>query len=114
MRLFAFGFVLVNGAVLAWAQPPSCLPTSVPPLVRLEGYTERISDITYRCTAPGSSSFTGNLTIALNTEVTNRVGPGNTLLGINVTADNIPLANTPILVNSNTVTYNGLIIPFNA
>src|SRR5262245_7574481 len=101
MRLCAFVFALSNGAAIAWAQPPSCVPTSVPPLVRFEGYTERVSDITYRCTGPAATNFTANLTISLTTEVTNRLGAGNTLLGIAVTADNVTLLVTPTLVNSN-------------
>src|SRR5579864_6837136 len=91
-RLFypSFSFFLITSALgLANAQTIlTCNSTSVPPIVHTEGITERIGDIVLNCSGgnPGAS-ITGNLSIFLSVNMTNRVA-GNTITDVVFTIDN--------------------------
>jgi len=64
--LSAVIFVLA-GSLALHAQTSGLLAatTSVPPIVRAEGLSERIADVVYVCTGSAALPITGNLTIAL-------------------------------------------------
>ncbi|HTS48677.1 MAG TPA: IPT/TIG domain-containing protein [Bryobacteraceae bacterium] len=95
----------------AFAQNLTCNAAAQPPLVRKEGLAERTGDIALTCAGgtPGAK-ITGNLTLFLSVNITNRLGAGNTVTGIVFTADNGsgPQAiNTPgILTAPSTLVYN--------
>jgi uncharacterized protein (TIGR03437 family) len=93
------------------AQPTICSPSAVPTIVRSEGLTERVGDILYRCTGVPNTAFTVNLSISLNTNITNRISAGNMLTGIITTVDSgsgpQPLLTPPLLSGQNMLLYNG-------
>src|ERR1700732_3461788 len=88
---YTFVFLPLVCASILSAQPiqnATCVTSAVPPIVRAEGLTERIGDILYACTGAPNTTFTGNFSIALNANVTNRISANTTLTGIVLTADN--------------------------
>jgi len=96
----------------AFAQNLTCNAAAQPPLVRQEGLAERTGDIVFTCTGgtPGAQ-ITGNLTLFLGVNITNRLSTGNTVTGVVFTADNGsgPQAiNAPaVLTAASTLVYNG-------
>src|SRR5437879_761953 len=115
VRTFLLMGALVQGLL---AQTTTCQTSAVPPIIRSEGVSERIGDIVYRCTRTPNAVIPGNFTVALNTNITNRISSGNLLTGIVFTIDTgsgpqaTPVA--PILINANTLTFNGVSIPMSA
>ena len=104
--------------VAVWGQQNiSCVPSAVPPLVRAEGLTERISDLVYQCTGPANAVVTANLTVGLNTNVTNRLS-GSALTGLTVTADRgngpQPVSFLAQLVSASSFAINGIQIPLSS
>src|SRR6202035_1522739 len=90
-RLFysCFSFLLISSAFsLANAQTIlTCDSTSVPPIVHQEGIAERIGDIVLNCSGGMPlASVSGNLSIFLSVNVTNRVA-GTTVTDIVFTMD---------------------------
>src|SRR5579883_2992981 len=83
--LFAFLFI---GS--AFAQNLNCTAAAQPPLVRQEGLTERTGDIVLTCSGGTPNlQVTGNLTLFLSVNITNRVAPGtNRVTDVVFTADN--------------------------
>src|SRR6266404_5870907 len=79
--------ITVSSSLLS-AQSTICVTSAVPPLVRVEGLTERVGDILYTCTGVPNSTFTGNFSVALTTNVTNHISSGIMLTGIVFTSDN--------------------------
>src|SRR5579872_5811929 len=73
----------------AFAQNLTCNAAAQPPLVRQEGLAERTGDIVLTCAGgtPGAQ-ITGNLTLFLSVNITNRIGAGNIVTGVVFTADN--------------------------
>jgi uncharacterized protein (TIGR03437 family) len=100
---------LVAGAL---AQNLTCNVAAQPPVVREEGLTERTGDIVLNCSGgrPGTS-ITGNLTLFLSVNLTNRITADNTVTDVVFTADNGsgPQAiSTPgILTPPSTLAFNG-------
>lgn len=96
------------------AQNPNtvCVASAKPPIVRSEGITERIGEITLDCSGQPGTQLSVNLTISLNANVTNRISSGNQLTGIIFTIDSGtgPQAVTvvPMLASPNTLAYNGV------
>jgi uncharacterized protein (TIGR03437 family) len=90
----------------------TCNATSVPPIVRAEGITERIGDIVVNCSggAPGAK-ITGNFGVFLPVNVTNRIA-GTTISGVNFTVDSgsgPQAVTTPgTLAGPGNIVYNGL------
>src|ERR1700751_4676654 len=81
-RLFyaCFFCLLISSAFgLANAQTIlTCNSTSVPPIVHVEGIAERIGDIVLNCSGGmPAAQITGNLSIFLSVNVTNRVSGSN-------------------------------------
>src|SRR5450755_783764 len=102
----ALFIVLSLGGLLQAQSPVACGTTSVPPLVRAEGLSERIADVVYVCSGSPNLPITGNFTIALNTEISNRLSAGNLVTGIVFTVDSgsgpAPFLIQPYLSSSNT------------
>src|ERR1700693_3774722 len=92
LRLFysCFSFFLISSAFgLANAQTIlTCNSTSVPPIVHSEGIAERVGDIVLNCSGGmPAAQITGNLSIFLSVNVTNRVA-GTTVTDVAFTIDN--------------------------
>jgi len=103
--------VLPVTALLGQGTSPSCTVTAVTPTVRAEGLTERLGDIVFSCTAPPGTAVTGNLSVFLNTNITNREF-GDGVLDAALTV-NGALANTPPRRGgASLVTFNGLQFAF--
>src|ERR1700719_4632156 len=86
----SFAFLLVFGFSAAFASTSAvtCLATADPPVVHGEGIAERTGDIVMNCAGgTPNASITGNLSVFLNVNITNRLS-GNSVLGIVLTADN--------------------------
>ena len=80
--------LLILGSIgLAAAQPAICSTSATDTLVRAEGLTERIGDIIYSCTGTPGTSFTVDLSVQLNTAITNRISTGNIVTGTILTVD---------------------------
>lgn len=102
------------------AQPTVCSTSGAPTIVRYEGLAERIGDILYTCTGAPSAMLTVNLSVALNTSITNRLSSGNTsgnyVTGTILTVDNgsgpqaVPVQ--PLLLSQNNLVWNGVPLTF--
>jgi uncharacterized protein (TIGR03437 family) len=103
--------IAVLAGVIA-AQPNVCSTTAAPVILRAEGLTEVIGDILYTCTGAPSSQMAVNLSVQLNTGITNRLSSGNTVTGPALTVDSGsgPQAVTvqPILQSPNNLIWNGV------
>ncbi|HYO83124.1 MAG TPA: IPT/TIG domain-containing protein, partial [Bryobacteraceae bacterium] len=93
-----------------WAQSGiSCQTTPVTPILRSEGVAERLGDIVLTCTGAPNTTVRGNLTVFLNTTVTNRdLGSGN--LDAILAIDEVPAGVPARLDGTNRVTWSGLTI----
>ena len=84
-RSYRFAFYLLTALVClqrasAQSSPLTCNATSVPPIVRGEGLTERIGNIVIFCSGgTANARITGNFSVFLSVNITNRIS------GINVT-----------------------------
>jgi uncharacterized protein (TIGR03437 family) len=109
MKLF---FLFAAAAGLAAAQPNVCSTTAAPVILRAEGLTEPIGDIVYTCTGAPGSMLTVNLSVQLNTGITNRLSSGTTVTGpaLTVNSGSGPQAVTvqPILQSPNNLIWNGV------
>lgn len=91
----------------------TCNQASVSPVIRGEGITERIGDIVFNCSGgtPGAT-ITGNFSIFLNVNITNRVAKNGNVAGVIFSIDNgsgPEPVNVPGVLNaSNTLVYNGV------
>ena len=114
-RLSAFFIVVASAGVLSAQPVVSCGTTSVPPVVRAEGLSERVADVVYVCSGSPNLPVTGNFTITLNTEIANRLSSGNLVTGIIFTIDSgsgpAPVLTQPYLSSSNTLVYTNVAIP---
>ena len=106
-------FLITSALGLANAQTIlTCNSTSVPPIVHTEGITERIGDIVLNCSGgnPGAS-ITGNLSIFLSVNMTNRVA-GNTITDVVFTIDNgsgpQPVSVPGTITGPSSLVYNGV------
>lgn len=114
MKLF---FLIAAAAGIAAAQPSVCSTTAAPVILRAEGLTERIGDILYTCTGAPGAALTVNLSVQLNTGITNRLSTGNTVTGTAVTLGGSgPPSVTvqPILQSSNNLIWNGVPLQYSA
>jgi len=109
--------ILVSIGVIA-AQPNVCSTTAAPVILRAEGLTERIGDILYTCTGAPGAQLTVNLSVQLNTGITNRLSSGNTVTGpvLTVNSGSGPQAVTvqPILLTQNNLIWNGVPLQYSA
>jgi uncharacterized protein (TIGR03437 family) len=107
---YAVFFILLADSVLG--QTLTCTAAAQPPLVSSEGLAERTGDIVLTCSGGAQSAqITGNLTLFLSVNITNRV-TANGVTGINFTADNGTGPQTisvpGILIAPGTLVYNGV------
>ena len=111
-------FLMAAAADVIAAQPNVCSTTAAPVILHAEGLTERIGDILYTCTGPPGSQLTVNLSVQLNTGITNRLSSGNTVTGTAMTVDSGsgPQAVTvqPILQSPNNLIWNGVPLHYSA
>jgi uncharacterized protein (TIGR03437 family) len=112
-------FFLILGSIgLVAAQPNACSTTSATTIVRAEGLTERIGDIVFNCTGVPSTTLSVNLSVQMNTGITNRISAGSVLTGIIFTVDNGsgPQAVTvqPLLLTPSTLVWNGVTLTYSA
>jgi len=105
---------LAGTSLLAQQAPiSSCAITSVTPIVHAEGVAERMGDIVFDCTGPSGVQITGNLSIFLNTAVTNKQSSTGTIDA--VLTVNGSLANVQGILNgTNQLAFNGLQFTFPA
>lgn len=100
------------------AQPNICSTTAGPVILHAEGLAERIGDILYTCSGAPGSQLTVNLSVQLNTGITNRISSGNTVTGPALTVNNGsgPQAATvqPILLTQNNLIWSGVPLTFSA
>jgi uncharacterized protein (TIGR03437 family) len=81
-------FVLAGPSVASAATPINCTPAAAYPLIHSEGITERIGDIVFYCSGGSAGALiTGNLSVSLNVNITNRVA-GNDVTDVVFTIDN--------------------------
>jgi uncharacterized protein (TIGR03437 family) len=110
--LSAFFIVCVSPGLLSAQPVVSCGTTSVPPVVRAEGLSERVADVVYVCSGNPNLPITGNFTITLNTEISNRLSSGGLVTGIVFTIDSgsgpAPVLIQPYLSSSNTLVYTAV------
>jgi uncharacterized protein (TIGR03437 family) len=117
-NLFLPVLCLIYGAGTLLAQSVVCVTSAIPPVVRAEGLTERVGDILLDCTGTPGNVVTANISIGLNTNLTNRLSSANTITGTVFTIDSgagpQPVLMQPFLMNSTTLTYNNVTIAFSA
>ena len=65
----------------------SCTAAGVPAIVRAEGLAEPVGDILLTCTGTPGGTVSGNLTVFLNVNITNRLTAAGNLVGATLTAD---------------------------
>lgn len=110
--LFAAALLLPFAAVFAQSPLLTCNAVSVPPIVRGEGLTERVGDIVLYC-AGGmpNARITGNFSIFLSVNITNRVS-GNNVTDVIFTADSgsgpQPVTVPGTIAGPSNLVYNGL------
>jgi uncharacterized protein (TIGR03437 family) len=113
--------VLSTGSL--FSQNTVCVTSATPPIVRAEGLTERIGDLELTCTGTPGNTIDANVTISLNTNITNRIsitpGPsGPTLTGIVFTVDSgagpQPVLTPPLAAGNTAVAFNGVSLTFSA
>ena len=85
-RIISLAFILFVSALSAFAQIPSCGPTSITAPVHSDGLTEQLGQITLTCSGgPVGSQVAADLFLSLPTNITNRLAAdGLTLQNINV------------------------------
>jgi uncharacterized protein (TIGR03437 family) len=114
--MFLLVLLLLSLAGVSSAQTTFCTTSAVPPLLRAEGLAERVGDIQLLCTGAPNVTLTGNFTFVLSVTVTNRLSSTNTLTGIVFTVDSgagpQPVLVEPIMVNQNSLVFNGAGVKF--
>lgn len=112
-------FFLSLGSIgLLAAQPNACSTSSATTIVRAEGLTERIGDIVFNCTGVPNTTISLNLSVQMNTSITNRLSTGNIVTGIVLTVDNGlgPQAVTvqPLLLSASNLVWDGVPLTYSA
>ena len=93
------------------AQAAQCSVFAVPALVRAEGVTERLGGLVLRCSAAPSSSISGNLTVYLPVNVTDRIdaasGSLDSVLSVNYGTGFVPTSYRGV-VSGSSIAFNGI------
>jgi uncharacterized protein (TIGR03437 family) len=106
-------FFLLFSASLSYSQSALiCNPSAAPAIVHSEGLSERVGDIVLSCSGgtPGVT-ISGNLTVFLTSEVTNKLGANNTVdaqLSVDTGSGPSPSNAAAQLVAPGAVAFNGL------
>lgn len=92
MRVAPFLAPLLFAASL-FGQQGSCFPSASVPSVHAEGLAEQVGDISLTCSGP-KGSYSTNILVALNANITNRLGSNGQPTGIAATVNTvgIPIA----------------------
>lgn len=111
LLLSAFIATIIGCATLpAQINVLTCIPSANPPVVRVEGLTERIGDIQLACSGGNpSAQVSGNLTVFASATVSNRLASGTTLDGVVLSYDNGsgPQTTVPVmLASSSSIVFN--------
>jgi uncharacterized protein (TIGR03437 family) len=109
--LFTYVATIVGCANLAaQINVLTCVPSANPPVVRVEGLTERIGDIEITCSGGiPSAQISGNLSVFAAAPVTNRLTTGAILTGVTLVYDNGagPRGTVPaVLASSSSIAFN--------
>ena len=105
-------FGMLSAPVWAQIGSPQCNVSAVPPLVHAEGLAERLGDIILSCTGQAGRVVQGNLTVNLNTTVTNRLTSGKLDAALTVdTGSGRTLLAQPELLTPGQVVYAGISFP---
>jgi uncharacterized protein (TIGR03437 family) len=109
MRRVSLLGVLLLSTIPLWSQGTIvCQTTAVPAVIRVEGVAERLGDIVLSCSGAPGREVTGNLTVFLNTTVTNRILSGSGALDAVLTV-NDAIASVPAMQGGNNqVVWSGL------
>src|SRR5580658_4826224 len=111
-------FLMLGSIGIAAAQPNACSTVSATTIVRAEGLAERIGDIVFNCTGAPNGTLSVNLSVQLNTSVSNRISSGNALTGIVLTVDSGsgPQAVTvePLLLTPSSIAWDGVPLTYSA
>ncbi|MGI8743726.1 MAG: IPT/TIG domain-containing protein [Bryobacteraceae bacterium] len=110
--LSTFAFLSLSVSAFSQTQILTCNATSVPPIVRGEGITERVGDIVVDCSGgTPNTQMTGNFSIFLSVNITNRIS-GNAVTGVVFTIDNgsgpQPVTAPGIIAGPSNLVYNGV------
>ncbi|MEO7651499.1 MAG: hypothetical protein ABIZ80_13620, partial [Bryobacteraceae bacterium] len=107
-------FFLAVSSRIVPAQSTSllCSASSVPALIHAEGIAEPVGDIVLGCSGgtPGTL-VTGNLTVFLSVNITNRLSPSgtvDTLLTVDNGSGPLSFGSPALLVSNNSISFNGL------
>ncbi len=97
----------------AWSQTANlvCSTTAVPAAVHAEGLAERMGDIVLSCSGGSGTQFTGNLTVFLSVNVTNRVsasGSTDAQLTVDTGAGPVPTGVPGQLLSATSVAFHGV------
>ncbi len=106
-------FLLFVSLIGAQAQQlaSNCTASGVPVIVRTEGVTERLGDITLTCTAPAGREVTGNLAIFFSVPLTNRTLAASVLDAVLTidTGTGAVISPAPALLSGTTaLTFSGI------
>ena len=110
----AYFCLAVAGAGLARAQTSLvCTPSASPFQLRAEGIAERVGNILLTCTGGVPATvISGNFTYFLNVNITNKIGPGNSLTDVLLTVDTgagpVPVSAPATPFGPTAVVFNGV------
>lgn len=116
MKYIPLYFLMLAFASGVYAQPNLCVTSANPPVVRAEGLSERIGDILFKCTGAPNTTLTGNFSVTLDANITNRISTGNLLTGTIFTVDSgsgpQPIVVQPLLTSAFSLVYGGVSLTF--
>jgi uncharacterized protein (TIGR03437 family) len=113
-----FFFLLLGSMGIAAAQPISCSTFAASTLIHAEGLAERIGDIIYTCTGVPGSTSNVNLSVQLNTTISNRLSSGSIVTGTILTANSgsgpQAVMVQPVLLTPQTLVWDIVPVTFSA
>jgi uncharacterized protein (TIGR03437 family) len=118
MQFMKYLLLFLGSIGLVAAQSNTCATSAQTTIVRAEGLTERVGDIVLNCVGQPGSTINLNLSVQLNTAITNRIGSGNIVTGVLLTADSgtgpqaIPVQ--PQLLSQSNIVWNGVAFTYSA
>jgi uncharacterized protein (TIGR03437 family) len=85
--LFLLTILSSTSSAFAQSSPLTCTASAVPTPVRAEGVTERLGDILLQCSGGPGTVVSGNLSLFLPVNITNRIGSGSIAPEATLTVD---------------------------
>ncbi len=98
-------------APIGIANALTCVPTAVTPALHAEGLAERLGDILLTCTGGTPGAFSGNLSVFLNTNITNKLTAQNNadaVLTIDTGSGPMSAGVSPTLTSAAQMVFNGV------